>query len=243
MLQTKKRKKVRLPDLNPKEDETRLSPFNDPIFTSRKENSALPEKSVEFSKLMKRHGVYSESNPPAKADLSSYLPSIDEDDFMSDSDEFVPTQKSVKAYIRDQIRKNLNERITVIVKTADETKTTDDTFADDEELSGLSLLANSYYAFRMLIIHEEHATPDMKFKPYVTSGGVTWQSDLDDINATPAASQVTAGAADDRMCNITGVIATSTSGCLFSLQWAQNTSDANDSTVKAGSYILLHKLD
>jgi hypothetical protein len=139
------------------------------------------------------------------------------------------------------------------VKTADQTKNDDNTYAADTHLQGLSLAANSQYAFKMQIICQcVTDTPDYKVRIYsnqtdwamtATSSAVTnaavVESGAGTNYWTQAGVSITGGS--NRSTVWTGFINTATA-CTIQMQWAQSTKTAEDTILRKGSYILLHKL-
>lgn len=134
--------------------------------------------------------------------------------------------------------------ILTAVKPEDETKNSDTTYADDSYLK-LEFPESGVYSFEGCILHNEHATPSMKIRFSADTGiSIYWQTDLDDLNANPITGTTaitTTGDGADAICFIKGIIIASGLGTL-ALQWAQNTSDVNDTILKKGSWLKAIKL-
>lgn len=147
--------------------------------------------------------------------------------------------------------------IGLVRKTADESVTSSTVMQSDDQLV-VALDANSYYAIRAVITYDSPAAGDFKFQFTVPSGATGRKFALySAVNATSCASTAQNSWGDAIGDAVTGigapaagapcdvvidgyVITSGTSGNL-TLQWAQDTSDATATTVKAGSFIQWHK--
>lgn len=147
---------------------------------------------------------------------------------------------------------NLNtdlEKTKIIYKSSDETVNGSDTLQDDNELT-FAIGANEKWAFTIYLRTSSGATPDFKYSLSVPSGatftfwstynvtqvsnlggGYTDKAVVDGSGSFPIGSDIANGS----------VINSSTTGSV-TLQWAQNTSNASDTKLLAGSYIIAHKL-
>jgi len=126
------------------------------------------------------------------------------------------------------------------VKTSDETITSSTTLQDDNELVK-TLEANKRYFFESRILFTAHATPDIKltFSFTGTSAVANWQTC--DV-ATPVSfgtGTLITGSGVLKEISLCGVIETTSSGVL-SFQWAQNTSDVNNTTVNENSTLIVY---
>lgn len=142
--------------------------------------------------------------------------------------------------------------VQTVYKDADQTITSDDTVNDDDDLT-FNTAAGTKYNFRLcLFINVESATPGFR----VTLNGTTTVNnfvaqimfyrgaDAGSSMALSAGNQITAfgtegtystgGLSGKMFCVIEGTIDVNAAGT-FKLQWAQNTSSADDLTVLEGS--------
>lgn len=140
---------------------------------------------------------------------------------------------------------------TTIVKASDESVSSSTTLQDDNELF-FTPPAAGVYEVQLSLVHASPvgaATPDIKFalgEDATARGSWTvWHLGVSDSAAATLASfalsSVLLGgtAAANRIAyGAGGYIAT---GALFKLQWAQNTSDANPTIVRAGSTLSYRK--
>jgi len=129
------------------------------------------------------------------------------------------------------------------VKTADTSKINDDTFAPDPHLA-VALEANSYYTLDTFLITNAHATPDIKIRFGAMAGATIYWTYSFALASTPKTgidSNPIGGSAADRVGTIMGVVYTTNAVTLI-LEWAQNVSDANTSSILKGSWIKCVKL-
>lgn len=172
---------------------------------------------------------------------------IDEDSFATDSATRVPSQQSVKAYVDAEVAGASG--VTFVVKTADESITSDDTYSNDATLT-FSVLANTQYWFSISGWYTTHATPDFKFqvtcpaspttvtinRHYENGAGTTTA-----VNGDLACSQstaVTSASATSGSFRVVGLLRNGANAGSVTLQWAQATNDGNTTTVKAGSFLM-----
>lgn len=133
---------------------------------------------------------------------------------------------------------------TVITKTADETKNNDTTLALDDELFFTSE-ANGTYVIQAVLRVTGDAVPDMKIRTSGPTGSTgkrtsgTWAS-----TAGAATSDISAvsgitlsGVTAPKVISFWVYMVTSTTTGSIGIEWAQNTSDAADSTMQKGSFI------
>lgn len=144
---------------------------------------------------------------------------------------------------------------TVVVKSADETVNNSATLQDDDELT-FDAAANADYACTFqLFIFSDVDTTDFQFTITAPTGatvafgpiGGNRGSDLlmeqdsyRNTAGTAISVQMGAGASYPLMVQLS-VRNGSTAGAV-TLQWAQNTASANDTTVRAGSTLSAHKV-
>jgi hypothetical protein len=133
-------------------------------------------------------------------------------------------------------------------KTSTETLNNDNTLQNDDQLF-LPVAANTEYQLEMRLRISSGATPDWKCLftfpvgltmnynvTTITAGATTLQNfDLDQTSTTTVEGGQTSLFFDGT------VVVSSTAGTL-QLQWAQNTANASDTSVLAGSYLKLMKV-
>lgn len=133
-------------------------------------------------------------------------------------------------------------------KSANQSVTSSTTVINDTHLK-FAVAANETYIFQLFLwTYAADGTPDIKLTCTGPSGStVSWSSSQVIFNAAGSttltvvsASGVTADLfvdANERGIQLYGTIANGANAGDLQLQWAQNTSSANSTTVKAGSYI------
>jgi len=131
-----------------------------------------------------------------------------------------------------------------VVKSVDETIDTSTTFQDDDELF-VALTANLNYAWQLWLFVTSGAVPDIKTAWTLPAGATgqhssaNWGSSGGSATANMTASDPLATGGGVQWVPFTGrVIMAGTAGNM-QLQWAQNTSDAGDTTVLAGSVLVV----
>jgi len=171
-------------------------------------------------------------------------------------------------FIPDFIISNVNnldldswDRPKVVIKQADESTSADTTLNDDSELY-VYLPPNSMFEIFMSIDYYTNAnvTPDIKVAWNLTNvemvtyrkcvgldiGAATYYGDVKTYTRG-SANVISYGGSDTAdvylHANETAIVKTNTTGGIVTLQWAQSASNANATTVKAGSYIKATKLD
>lgn len=144
---------------------------------------------------------------------------------------------------------NALQHWTTVLKQADETQNSSTTFADDAELT-LPVLASETYLIQFDIFFDTAATPDFKFQftgpsspTEVTVRGKyaapDAAADTDFVDTAFSTSHAVTGAAGTTGGHVFGslLLVNGTNAGSVTLQWAQNTSDAADTTVLAGSLL------
>lgn len=134
----------------------------------------------------------------------------------------------------------------LIIKSSDETINSDSTLSDDSELTA-TLAANKRYAFFSVIFVITDATPDFKYGYTVPAsttnqkGASVWRGSggLQAANPVTTSQAMTASGTSETQLPINGYVITGASAGTLDFQWAQDTSDAANTTVKAGSFILV----
>lgn len=138
---------------------------------------------------------------------------------------------------------------TLVLKATDEQRTSTDTLAADSALK-FAMAASTKYVFRARLFYSSSATPDFKWR-HAGPASPTFLA-IERRQIVPAATadsaialdtdysaaDIVAAAGDGSgWIEVAGVIHNGATAGDFSLQWAQNTSDAAATTVRAGSYI------
>lgn len=135
-----------------------------------------------------------------------------------------------------------------VQKLADETKTANTTFANDAELK-FSMLVNKKYRIRGTIWFDTTAAGDFKYQfvgpasPTLVrferidcvAGGTPAENVPD--TAYPTNKALAGAGTTGGYIRFEAIVQNGASAGTFALQWAQNTSDAGNTTVYAGSYI------
>ncbi len=133
-----------------------------------------------------------------------------------------------------------------VVKTVAESVTNSTTFQDDDELFG-SFASGTTHQFHLTMdFTSASATPDAKFRftESVVGSTIVARCQADDARAFSYVDEyyafgqeeiltISAGETSHLVCD--GVIFVHNGG-LFKVQWAQNTADANATTMRKGSY-------
>ena len=139
-------------------------------------------------------------------------------------------------------------------KTANETKTSDATRANDSELA-LTLEANSLYVFEIILPYWTTATTSqgISFGVSVPSGatieghydvaaGANWRFIGRRFTAATTRDVAFGNTAGEAQVRIKGTIDTAGTAGTFAPQWAQATSSANWTRVLKGAYMIAHKV-
>ncbi len=146
------------------------------------------------------------------------------------------------------IRDPINERTALFVlKGSDEIVNNSTTLQNDNELV-LAVVANATYLLSCQMIQNSGATPAFKLD-LTMPAGATWKpgwftcgasaaAEQTGVMSTPAINGVTGAGADAFVKFEAVVVISSTSGNI-QVRWAQNTANASDTTVRAGSWLEL----
>lgn len=137
----------------------------------------------------------------------------------------------------------------VVRKASDQTVNNSTTLVNDSDLT-FSAGANEEYTFLMYVTYTDASAgiADMKFTITGPTGStISWFADrisLTDVVATEAYNQIdkdevvtTGGSTTERVVVIRGVAVTGGTSGSITLQWAQNTAQANDLVVKTNSSV------
>ena len=144
--------------------------------------------------------------------------------------------------VSDQSIKKYKKVSTVRVSTA--------TLADDPELAGFVLLADSVYVLNAyLLVSSGASDKDIKFALQFSSAPSYGSSDILDYDGFTNPPDLFTGIGDMVKTYVgqagpiisptlfRGSFATGASGATVDLQWAQNTSGASDTTLERGSFV------
>jgi hypothetical protein len=140
-------------------------------------------------------------------------------------------------------------------KTADESATNDDTYSNDTHLAGFTLEAGAYYRIDAFIhVVSASLTPDLKYqlvfsntpqrgsKKRSNTSGTSEATTTTAIDLAETGIQIALGA-DANALEISGYFqANASTGGTLTLQWAQNTSNGNATTLKQGSWMSITKI-
>ena len=140
----------------------------------------------------------------------------------------------------------LDERITFLQKLADEIITSDDTLSNDTDVQ-FEAPANKTYSFILSVMFSTGATPDFQYAVAVPNNG-TATGETGNLTGTAGRVQLditsavalTAGAVSAAALLIGRI--TSGDGGTIALQWAQNTSDAANTTLEAATCLTLWEI-
>ena len=138
------------------------------------------------------------------------------------------------------------------MKTADESRNLTITVANDTDIQ-FDLAANTKYRFQGNIFFDTVAAADFKWRiagptgatlirihRYNIAPGTTTHSDIAvDTAYSVADIAVTSGGADGGYVHFQGIIFNGGTAGTFAFQWAQNTSNASNTTVRAGSFLAI----
>jgi len=144
------------------------------------------------------------------------------------------------------------QTVQTIWKTADETVNNSATLQDDDALI-LALSASTTYRFEFELWYSTGAVPDFQFVPAYTGtqtatyhltsftvpAGTT--STREEVHTSFSTYNATAGGGTHGWARVEGILITNAAGNL-KIQWAQNTADASDTKVLAGSRLSVVKL-
>lgn len=137
---------------------------------------------------------------------------------------------------------------TTVTKSSDETRTTNTTVTADSTLT-FPVLANTKYRFRVLAFFTSPSTPDFKFSVlgpssptvflcrYQRGGLSSFDSDHACRTSYPSAITVPSASDQSGYIEIDGVLHNGSNAGTIDFGWAQDTSDAGSTIVRAGSHI------
>jgi len=139
---------------------------------------------------------------------------------------------------------------TTLEKTADQTKTATTTLGADTILQ-FPMTANTKYTIRMEVWFDTTAAGDFKWRhagptsptlvrlrrQWIIPGGTAFAGIAVDTAFSAADLTLTGTGTNGGFIMLSGVVHTGANAGTFSFQWAQNSSDAGNTIVRAGSYI------
>lgn len=171
---------------------------------------------------------------------------------------WVAGEKPPAATLNSHIRDNLEALNGYAVKSADESVTSSTTLQDDNHLTHTIPQAGTYvFDLQLFCTSATDAAGDIKFAFTFPTGTCHFKANGPDAGITGGTIQTgqwaaihtaTSGTSAIAMglssamggIEIRGILIATASGTL-TLQWAQSTSDANASTLKAGSHMLIRQ--
>lgn len=129
-------------------------------------------------------------------------------------------------------------------KTADETKVNDVALAPDADLT--IPVGVGVYNVKIVLLYTADAVPDFKFTVSVPGAGSYFEGAnfMYGVNIPIAENSlfILAGSGNERIAFVHGIVVANEAGNVV-VNWAQNTSSANATTLHAASHIMLVKLD
>lgn len=134
--------------------------------------------------------------------------------------------------------------MSLIVKAPDETVNNSAALQDDDDLL-FAVAANESWQFEGTFFWTGNGTADLKLTFAGPAGSAgAWAVEQDPLDATAEAdgdelgtTGLLSGTSGRRKVHFWGAIANGANAGSLKLQWAQNTADASDTTIHAGSYI------
>ena len=134
----------------------------------------------------------------------------------------------------------------VVGKTADEIVNNSTTLQNDDELF-FAVAANEIWYIHVVMIEISSAVADFKYG-FTAPAGASFDYAI--MNAAPANTRglsdtygdAGAGLAARAIVLPRGLLVVGATAGNFQLQWAQNTAEVSDTTVKVGSCIIAHKI-
>lgn len=146
---------------------------------------------------------------------------------------------AMAAYV-DQVESKIPR---IAYKSSDEIVNNSAVFQNDEELL-MSLAASARFRFFCRLLYNSGTTPDLKFQWTYPSGTTMLYTGLctvagafNQFQFTEAAGGSIDGVAANTAALLFGTITTSSTPGTLTLQWAQNTANASDTTLRAGSFL------
>lgn len=160
----------------------------------------------------------------------------------------IEAAQTIANSISVKLDKRIPIRSFVLRKTANETVNTSATLQNDDDLY-FYMNASEVWVFELHAGMNSGSTPNFKWAWTLQSGGAGTASYLDtaagngplwDTDITSASAIGGQGAAAS--FHVWGVIVNSSTAGLQRIQWAQNTSDASDTILLAGTYMVCRRI-
>jgi len=147
--------------------------------------------------------------------------------------------------VEDGIRLITDYRIQDIRKLIDETLASSEVMQDDDIIK-LSVRPLTKYAITLHLIYDSGTTPDLDISlvaPSGSTGGYTKQASTGSPLISFGNQLNFAGSGASKMAFVNGVLIVGATAGDLQLQWAQATSDVGNTTVKAGTVLILREID
>lgn len=137
-------------------------------------------------------------------------------------------------------------------KSADETVNNTATLQADDELIG-ALIASTHYVFELVCHYISGTTPDFKIAWSLPTGGTNvFAFDVFDTalvrtlaggqTTVPTTGVAVGGTGGNTVAKFWGTVSTSTTAGNMQVSFAQNTANASNSSMLAGSYLMLQQV-
>lgn len=156
-----------------------------------------------------------------------------------------------------QICSEITASTLIATKASLQTVNNSATLVDDSDLF-VALAASTTYVFELTLLFASNGTADIKYgftfpalatcewgsiRLVSSSAGITGDADFGSYNsATSGSSTVAAaGTSSAQLAVVNGTITTAGTSGNLRLQWAQNTANVSDTTVYAGSSLVVHR--
>ena len=137
----------------------------------------------------------------------------------------------------------------IVMKTTTETINNDSTLSDDSELTA-PLLASKRYFVVCFLLHQTDTVPDFKYAFTLPtdatnrSGNGNWNSGVGESGTRDIESVVTTVSANTNQSGLViyAWVKTDTTAGNITLQWAQGTSDAANTSVMEGATLMIYEV-
>lgn len=137
--------------------------------------------------------------------------------------------------------KNIDPRVRIVRKTADQTVNNSVVLVNDDDLK-LAVAANEVWAFEIFILQNSGAAPDIKYVGVGPAGSTVFMKLTQNSSAVVGISNLGLGRAADAHVELTGIIINGATPGDLQLQWAQNLADASDTDVLENSCLIAHRI-
>lgn len=129
-----------------------------------------------------------------------------------------------------------------VVKTADETVNNSASLQDDDELK-FDVGANQKWCGLIFLRHNTGTTPDIKVDFSVPSGASVYTAHTNENSKSGGAVAILTGTGNNAYMMLSFLVVVSSTAGTVNMQWAQNTADASDTKVLAGSMLIIKRID